>query len=105
MGNKNYYIRYNNGLNSTDKKNNATNFYFYPITKQVTETTISEGVSKDCRIPLNTIINGVSKPTHIIRRNDFINVLVTVSYDENSGSINFHVSDWNTGKGGDVTFD
>lgn len=101
----NYYIRYNKGLTSTDNDNNATNFYFYPITKKVTETTISEGVSKDCRIPLNTIINGVSNPTTIIRRNDFINVLVTVSYNKNSGSINFHVSDWNTGKGGDVTFD
>ena len=100
-----YYIRYNNGLTSTDDNDNATDFYFYPITKKVTETTISEGVSKDCRIPLNTIINGVSNPTNIIRRNDFINVLVTVSYNKNSGSINFHVSDWNTGKGGDVTFD
>ena len=40
MGNKNYYIRYDNGLTSTDKKNNAADFYFYPITKQVTETTI-----------------------------------------------------------------
>lgn len=100
-----YYIRYNNGFTSTDDIDNATDFYFYPITKKVTETTISEGVSKDCRIPLYTIINGVSNPTNIIRRNDFINVLVTVSYNKNSGSINFHVSDWNTGKGGDVTFD
>lgn len=100
-----YYIRYNDGLSSTDDNDNATDFYFYPITKTVTQTTISEGVNKDCVIPLNTIINGVSNPTTIIRRNDFINVLVTVSYNKNSGSINFHVSDWNTGKGGDVTFD
>lgn len=104
--NRNYYIRYNNNrFSSTDDSGNATDFYFYPITKNVTQTTISEGVNKDCVIPLNTIINGVSNPTTIIRRNDFINVLVTVSYNKNSGSINFHVSDWNTGKGGDVTFD
>lgn len=102
-----YYIKRNNNndVNTTTSWWDAATFYFFPITKNITEEIVSEGVKKDFKVPLATIINGVSNPTTIIRRNDFINVLVTVSYNKNSGSINFHVSDWNTGKGGDVTFD
>lgn len=102
-----YYIKRknNNDVNTTTSWGDAATFYFFPITKNITEEIVSEGVKKDFKVPLATIINGVSNPTTIIRRNDFINVLVTVSYNKNSGSINFHVSDWNTGKGGDVTFD
>lgn len=102
-----YYIKINdnNDVNTTTSWGDAAKFYFFPITKNITEEIVSEGVKKDFKVPLATIINGVSNPTTIIRRNDFINVLVTVSYNKNSGSINFHVSDWNTGKGGDVTFD
>lgn len=102
-----YYIKINNNndVNTTTSWWDAATFYFFPITKNITEEIVSEGVKKDFKVPLATIINGVSNPTTIIRRNDFINVLVTVSYNKNSGSINFHVSDWNTGKGGDVTFD
>lgn len=102
-----YYIKRNNNndVNTTTSWGDAATFYFFPITKNITEEIVSEGVKKDFKVPLATIINGVSNPTTIIRRNDFINVLVTVSYNKNSGSINFHVSDWNTGKGGDVTFD
>lgn len=102
-----YYIKRNNNndVNTTTSSRDAATFYFFPITKNITEEIVSEGVKKDFKVSLATIINGVSNPTTIIRRNDFINVLVTVSYNKNSGSINFHVSDWNTGKGGDVTFD
>ena len=104
---KSIYIK-RNGDNDNDINvgtKNALDFYFFPISKETGKEIVSEGIERDFDIPLSTIIDGVSKPTNIIRRNDFINVLVTVSYNENSGSINFHVSDWNTGKGGDVTFD
>ena len=99
------YIKRNGDNDINVGTENALDFYFFPISKETEKEIISEGIERDFDIPLSTIIDGVSKPTNIIRRNDFINVLVTVSYNENSGSINFHVSDWNTGKGGDVTFD
>ena len=101
------YIK-RNGDNDNDINvgtEDALVFYFFPISKETGKEIVSEGIERDFDIPLSTIIDGVSKPTNIIRRNDFINVLVTVSYNENSGTINFHVSDWNTGKGGDITFD
>ena len=59
--------------------------------------------AKDFNIALETLINGVPNPTYIIRRNDFINVLVTVSYNENYNTIDFHVTDW-TEKEGNVEF-
>ncbi len=99
------YIKRNGDNDINVGTENALDFYFFPISKETGKEIVSEGIERDFDIPLSTIIDGVSKPTNIIRRNDFINVLVTVSYNENSGTINFHVSDWNTGKGGDITFD
>ena len=99
------YIKRNGDNDINVGTEDALVFYFFPISKETGKEIVSEGIERDFDIPLSTIIDGVSKPTNIIRRNDFINVLVTVSYNENSGTINFHVSDWNTGKGGDITFD
>lgn len=103
--NRTYYIKRNGNNDINVDTENALDFYFFPISKETGKEIVSEGIERDFDIPLSTIIDGVSKPTNIIRRNDFINVLVTVSYNENSGTINFHVSDWNTGKGGDITFE
>ncbi len=98
----NYYL-YANGTSITGHRRNQTSFKFYPLTL----TTINDSETleaKEFNIPLETIINGVPQTTTFIRRNDFINVLVTVSYNENSNAINFHVSDWNS-KQGDIEFD
>lgn len=103
--NRTYYIKRNGNNDINVDTEDALDFYFFPISKETGKEIVSEGIERDFDIPLSTIIDGVSKPTNIIRRNDFINVLVTVSYNENSGTINFHVSDWNTGKGGDITFE
>lgn len=102
----NYYITINssNQLVSTTNSGNATKFTFFPITKGEKEIITTDKINKDFTIPLYTLIDGISNKTTIIRRNDFINVLVTVSYNENSGKIDFHVTDWTTGKG-EVEFD
>jgi hypothetical protein len=39
-----------------------------------------------------------------LSRNDFVNILVNVSYNDKSGGIEFEVSDWDEVEG-DVTFD
>jgi hypothetical protein len=39
-----------------------------------------------------------------LSRNDFVNILVNVSYNDKSGDVEFEVSDWNEVEG-DVTFD
>ena len=37
----------------------------------------------------------VSKPVSAIRRNDFINICITASYNKDDGEIYFSVKDWN----------
>lgn len=93
----------NDGHLSTNSYNLYTAFTFYPLSER-TKTIADEGsTAKDFNIALETLINGVPNPTYIIRRNDFINVLVTVSYNENYNTIDFHVTDW-AEKEGNVEF-
>ena len=47
---------------------------------------------------------GEASPLTAIKRNDFINILVNVTYNEKKGTIEFEVSDWDK-VNGDVTFD
>lgn len=101
-----YYLKNSsNSFESVTNSNDATMFSFFPITEKKESTDTTDEVMKNFNIPLYTLIDGISNKTTIIRRNDFINVLVTISYNENSGNIDFHVSDWTSGKGGMVEFD
>lgn len=100
-----YYIYMNNNK-ATVRTNSSyrTNFTFYPLTAE--EQKITESISsKEFTVPMQTLIDGVAQTTSIIRRNDFINVLVTVSYNENTGTMDFHVQDWIGNKGGEIEFD
>ena len=56
-------------------------------------------------IPLKTIDNatGQSMDVNEIRRNDFINVVVKVSYNTNKGHFEYEVQNW-ASAGGDVSF-
>ena len=47
---------------------------------------------------------GQSSAMTSIRRNDFVQVLVNVSYNEKTGDLNFEVADWEK-IDGEVTFD
>ena len=95
INNSNYYIYVkNNGMLSASRAY-QTDFRFYPLTlKESSNPTSGTATTKDCIIPLETLIDGVPQPTYMIRRNDFINVLVTVSYNENYNRIDFEVKNW-----------
>lgn len=82
------------GWNDNDA---GSEFYLYPI---------STGLRYNNDITLETIdpeTNALSPVTNICR-NDFINILVTVSYSENSGYFNFEVKPYGS-VNGDLTFE
>ena len=91
-----------NGVSGT--WNNPVNFYFYKVQKTTT-TSQDQDITYNTPITLTTIdpITQQATPATAIKRNDFINVLVTVSYNPVAGKLEFHVEDWNTG-GGQVEF-
>ena len=66
---------------------------------------MKNSLSYDTPIILSTIdpVTQQSSSTKAIKRNDYINVLVTVSYNPVAGQFDFWVQDWNTG-GGNVEF-
>lgn len=70
-------------------------FHFYPVT-EVT-TTETHDAQYNSEITLRTIdaVSGVASDATQISRNDFINVLVNVAYNENTGTMEFYVEDWN----------
>lgn len=63
------------------------------------------GLNKTQPIDLRTINKETARPEDVrgIKRNDFINALVTVTYNETFGQFEFEVEDWNQA-GGDITF-
>ena len=99
----NYYLKISDSNKVETQRRQNTVFTFYPLETRTVEEKGEGGMFKDFTIPLQTIVDGVAEQTHIIRRNDFIDVLVTVSYNENTGKIDFHVEDWSK-KEGNVEF-
>ena len=100
------YIRINNGKIegvATNTQSNAR-FQFYKVLKTTTGSS-EEDLSFNDPIPLTTIdpVTQQSSLTKSIKRNDFINVLVTVSYNPVAGQFEFWVQDWYEG-GGNVEF-
>lgn len=87
----------------SSRSDNPVGFYFYKVTKK-TETK-TENINYKKPITLTSIdpVTQQSSRVAAIKRNDFINVLVTVSYNPVSGEFDFRVEDWQTG-GGEVEF-
>lgn len=105
----NYYIEVRNSSNNyavrgNTNHGNSRRFYLYPVTKR-SETSAPYQINYNTPITLTSIDpeSQQSKKVTAIKRNDFINVLVTVSYNPESGKFEFHVEDWETG-GGNVEF-
>ena len=105
MRSNNYVGVNNSGTVSgySSRNNNPVGFYFYKVTKK-TETK-TENINYKKPITLTSInpVTQQSSRVTAIKRNDFINVLVTVSYNPVSGEFDFRVEDWETG-GGEVEF-
>ena len=107
-GNRPYYLYVNNLYNVLgyfSNSNSGAYFTLYKVNKNLTSVGGS-AISYNTPIILKTIdpITQQSSPTIAIKRNDFINVLITVSYNAIAGKFEFFVEDWNQG-GGSVEFD
>ena len=94
-------------LNTAD---GATAFVFYCIGDSNSDpnsnaNTNTSPNSQEIPINLRTINKETARPEDVrrIKRNDFINALVTISYNETFGQFEFEVEDWNQA-GGDITF-
>lgn len=86
----------NNVVGQRNNNNNNALFELYPV--EIPSGSVVE-------IPLKTIDNstGQSAEVNEIKRNDFINAIVKVSYNKNQGHFIYEVKDWGTA-GGDVSF-
>lgn len=89
------------GHNSSNNQNRR-NFTLYRVVKQ----TEAGSVSRTVTVPINIVnpTTGIASPLTAIRRNDFIEILVNVSYNEKTGEIDYEVLDWDR-VNGEVTFD
>ena len=80
----------------SDNSSNSSYFELYPV--------VAPSVSSIV-VPVRTIDNATGQAFDVtqIKRNDFINAVVKVSYSKNQGHFIFEVQSWNSG-GGDVEF-
>jgi hypothetical protein len=103
--NSRYYLSVNNSTACGHNGNNSQqrrNFHLYKVTK---ENEVAN-VSHEETIPIKIIDKntGVASQLSHIGRNDFIEILVSVTYNEKTGNVEFEVSDWEK-VNGEVTFD
>ena len=89
------------GHNSS-KNQERRNFTLYRVVKQSEVGSVSRTVT----VPINIVnpTTGIASPLTAIRRNDFVETVVNVSYNQKTGDIDFEVLDWDK-VNGDVTFD
>ena len=104
--NSSYISVDNTSVKGVNNNNSATSYFrFYSIDKEQSNQTVDGGINYNTPIPLTTInpVTQQSSLTTSIKRNDYINVLVTVSYNPVAGQFEFWVQDWYEG-GGNVEF-
>ena len=77
-------------------------FYLYKV-NATSETT---NISSEKEIPISIIDKNTGEASRLtaIKRNDFINILVNVTYNEKKGEVEFEVANWGE-VNGEVTFD
>ena len=78
------------------------NFNLYKVVKN----SVASSITHEETIPIRIIdkATGEASPLTAIRRNDFIEILVNVSYNEKTGDVQFEVTNWDE-VNGEVTFD
>ena len=94
------YLRNNDGTLLGDSKSNATTFYLFPVKRKEGSRVYSAPAPLTRIDPETAVVSDV----HTIARNDFINIVVTVSYNENSGEFMFEVKDWNGPVNGEIEY-
>lgn len=89
--------------NSVVGSTGTSEFKLYKVTDNETTSSIT---SEAKNIPIHIIDKNSGEPTPLtaIRRNDFIEILVNVTYNDKTGNIQFEVSGWDE-KNGEVEFD
>lgn len=97
-----YYMAANSSSVYGATRGNARNFNLYRVNKE----TVSSDITHEETIPISIIDKntGEASPLTAIKRNDFINILVNVTYNEKTGEVQFEVEDWSP-VNGEVTFD
>lgn len=82
----------------------GSQFQFYKVTRHETVDDTTP-VTYSSPITLSRVdpVTAVVTPVNTINRNDFINIVVTVSYNKDVGELEFEVSDWEN-KSGEITF-
>ena len=98
-----YYL-YNVTNNIVYAYTTVGTYYLYKVTFQGGSSSTVKAESTPT-IPINIIDNktGVASPLTSIKRNDFIEITVNASFNEQQGVIGFNTTNWQEG-GGDVTF-
>ena len=99
-----YYMAVNNTIVCGNTSGHGYYLYKVETTSGITGIT---GITKEiANIPINIVDRktGEAQPIAAIQRNDFIEILVNVTYNEKTGNIEYEVSDWNK-VNGEVTFD
>lgn len=94
-GGYNYMNDYSGDFICSYSENDAGNgFHFYPVTEVTTTETHDALYNSDITLRTIDAVSGVASKATQISRNDFINVLVNVAYNENTGTMEFYVEDW-----------
>lgn len=98
-----FYL-YNYGGNEVWAYTSGSDYILYKVTYQGGSSSTVKAESTPT-IPINIIDNktGVASPLTSIKRNDFIEITVNASFNEQQGAIGFNTTNWQEG-GGDVTF-
>ena len=98
-----YYL-YNYGGNAVYAYGTPATYILYKVIYQGGSSSTVKAESTPT-IPINIIDSktGVASPLTSIKRNDFIEITVNASFNEQQGAIGFNTTNWQEG-GGDVTF-
>lgn len=82
----------------------GSQFQFYKVTRYETvDDTTPVTYSRPITLSRVDPVTAVVTPVNTINRNDFINIVVTVSYNKDAGELEFEVREWNN-KSGDIEF-
>ena len=81
----------------------GSQYQFYKVLQnsidKVTPVTYNELITLTSIDPITAAVS----PVNTINRNDFINIVVTVSFNKDAGELEFEVSEWKN-KSGEITF-
>ena len=99
-GSNSLYLRNKKGTLLGDSDDDATTFYLFPVTREEGSRVYSAPADLTRIDPETAVVSDV----HTIARNDFINIVVTVSYNENSGEFMFEVKDWKGPVNGEIEY-